>query len=76
MGGFTRSSDMSWKRKYAISCLVAVFAFTAMDSYDRPNGDVRFGAVVLMAAVWPVTVSLILGGAVGEMLRDGVPGES
>lgn len=67
---------MSWKKKYAIGCLIALFVFTAMDSYDRPNRDVRFGAVIVMAAVWPVTVSVIWGGAVGEMVRDGLPSES
>ncbi|MHC2578999.1 hypothetical protein ACVI1J_009288 [Bradyrhizobium diazoefficiens] len=67
---------MSWKKKYAIGCLIALFAFTAMDSYDRPDRDVRFGAVIVMAAVWPVTVSVILGGAVGEMVRDGLLSES
>ncbi|KGJ69943.1 hypothetical protein BJA5080_04292 [Bradyrhizobium diazoefficiens SEMIA 5080] len=67
---------MSWKKKYAIGCLIALFVFTAMDSYDRPNRDVRFGAVIVMAAVWPVTVSVILGGAVGGMVRDGLPSES
>ncbi|MBR0910493.1 hypothetical protein [Bradyrhizobium japonicum] len=30
----------------------------------------------VMAAVWPITVTLILGGAVGEMVRDGVPIEN
>jgi hypothetical protein len=61
---------MSWKKKYAIGGLIALFAFAAMDSYDRPNRDVRFGAVLVMAAVWPVTVSVILGCAVGEMVRE------
>jgi len=63
---------MSWKKKYAIGFLIALFAFGAMNSYDRPNKDVPFGAVILMAAAWPVTVSLILGCAAGAMVRDGV----
>ncbi|AJA63426.1 hypothetical protein BJA01nite_02760 [Bradyrhizobium japonicum] len=76
MHGFTRFSVMSWKKKYAIGCLTAMFVFTAMNSYDRPNRDVPFGAVIVMAAVWPITVTLILGGTVGEMVRDGVPSEN
>lgn len=66
---------MSWKKKYSIGCLIATFVFTAMNSYDRPNSDVPFGTVIIMAAVWPLTASLILGGAVGEMARDGLPTE-
>lgn len=38
---------MSWKKKYAIGCLTAMFVFTAMNSYDRPNRDVPFGAVTV-----------------------------
>ena len=67
---------MSWKKKHAIGFLIAVFAFAAMNSSDRPTRDVPFGAVIVMAAVWPVTVSVILGCAVGEMIRDGVGGTS
>jgi hypothetical protein len=61
---------MSWKKKYAISCLIALFAFAAMDAYNRPGKDVRFGAVVVTAAVWPIILSIAFGSALGEMVRE------
>lgn len=67
---------MSWKKKYLIGCVIALFVFAAMNSDDRPRRDFPFGAVIVMAAVWPITTSLILGCAFGEMVRDGVPREN
>jgi hypothetical protein len=61
---------MSWKKKYAISCLIALFAFAAIDGYKNPGKDLRVGAVVVTAAVWPITLSLALGSALGEMVRE------
>jgi hypothetical protein len=60
---------MSWKKKYAISCLIALFAFAAMDAYRHPGKDIRLGSLVVMAAAWPIVLSIALGGAVGEVAR-------
>ncbi|MHC2371224.1 hypothetical protein ACVIQT_005872 [Bradyrhizobium diazoefficiens] len=30
---------MSWKKKYAIGCLIALFVFTAMDRAGPANSD-------------------------------------
>lgn len=63
-----KSYEMSWKKKYAISCLIVLFAFAALDAYQRPGKDVRVGAV-LTAAVWPIVLSVAFGSALGEMVR-------
>ena len=61
---------MSWIKKYAISCLIAMFALAASDAYHHPGKDVRFGAVVLVAAVWPIVLSIIVGSTVGDIIRE------
>jgi membrane-associated phospholipid phosphatase len=66
---------MSWKKKYAISCLIALFAFAAIDAYHHPGKDVRVGAVVVTAAVWPITLSIAFGSALGDMFAS-APGEN
>jgi hypothetical protein len=60
---------MSWKKKYAISFLIVLFASAAIDTYHRPGKDVRVGAIVLVAAVWPIALSIIAGAAVGDVIR-------
>jgi hypothetical protein len=60
----------SWLQRYAITCLVALFAFTAWDAYSRPNHEVRVGAVIVLAVVWPIAVTIAAGSAVGEMARE------
>lgn len=63
---------MSWKKKYAISCLIALFAFAAIDGYKRPGKDMRVGAIIITAAVWPITLSIAVGSAIGETVRERV----
>jgi hypothetical protein len=41
---------MSWKKKYAISFLIALFAFAAQDARRHPGEEVRFGSTIVMAA--------------------------
>ena len=61
---------MSWKKKYAISFLIALFAFAALDAHRHPGQDTRIGSTIIMAAAWPIVLSLALGAAVGEMVRE------
>jgi hypothetical protein len=61
---------MSWKKRYAIGALISLFAFAALYSNDRPSRDVPYGAVLIMAAAWPVTVTLVLGLTVRELARE------
>jgi hypothetical protein len=61
---------MSWTKKYAMSCLIALFVFTAIDASHRPGKDVRVGAIVVTAAVWPIFLSIVLGWTVGDMFAS------
>jgi hypothetical protein len=38
-----------------------------MEAYRHPDEDVPVRSVVVMAAVWPMALSIALGIAVGEM---------
>jgi hypothetical protein len=58
-------------KRYAISCLVAVFAFSAIDAYRHPTHDVRIGAILVTAAIWPVTLAIAFGSALGAVVREG-----
>jgi hypothetical protein len=60
---------MSWKKKYAISFLIALFAFAAMDAYRHPGKDVHVATDVVMAAVRPIILTIAMGSALGEMVR-------
>lgn len=60
---------MSWKKKYAISCLIALFAFVALDAYRHPGEDVHIGTDVVAAAVWPIVLSIALGWTLGDVVR-------
>ncbi|OPZ00021.1 hypothetical protein A5906_24125 [Bradyrhizobium sacchari] len=62
---------MKWLKCYAIGFVVATFALTAMQSYSRPGQDQRTAAVIAMAAVWPITAAVVLGGSIGEVASDG-----
>ena len=65
-----RYHDVSWMKRYAISCLIALFIFSGIESYKRPAADIRVGALVVLAAVWPVAVAIAAGSAVGEVMRE------
>ena len=70
MPSIGRYPAVSWIKRYAISCLIALFIFSGIDSYKRPTNDVRVGVLVVLAAVWPVTVAVAVGSAVGEVARE------
>jgi hypothetical protein len=36
----------------------------------RPSDNMRVGAVVVSAVLWPAFAAIIVGGAVGEVVRD------
>ena len=61
----------TWIKRYAVSCLVAMFVLSGIDAYNRPTNDVRI-SVIVVAAVWPVVLAIALGGAVGEVAREHV----
>ena len=59
----------TWTKRYAVSCLVALFVLSGIDAYNRPTNDVRIGGAIVLAAVWPVTLAITVGGAVGAVAR-------
>ena len=50
----------------------ALFVLSAIDANKRPTNDLRTGAVIVAAAVWPVTLAIVLGTTVGEVARKRV----
>jgi len=65
-----RYSAVKWLKRYAIGCLIALFLGSCVESYKRPDHDVRIGAVVLVAVAWPVVVAMVCGSSAGEVLRE------
>ena len=65
-----RYSDVSWIKRHAISCLIALFIFSGIDRYKRSTNDVRVGILVVLTAVRSVTVAVNVGSVVGEVVRE------
>ena len=61
---------MTCFKRYAVSCLIALFVFAGIDGYQRPGEDPRFGAILVTAAVWPVVAAIAVGGAIGAVTRE------
>jgi len=61
---------VKWLKRYAISCLIAMFVLAALDGYHRPGKDMRVGAIITVAAVWPIVAAIVVGSSVGEAARD------
>ena len=61
---------MKFFKRYAVSCLVALFVFAAIDGYNRPGQDPRFGAILVTAAVWPIFSAVVVGGSIGAVTRE------
>ncbi|MGY8668229.1 hypothetical protein Q3C01_38495 [Bradyrhizobium sp. UFLA05-109] len=64
-----RHFDVKWFKRYSVGCLIAVFVFAAIDGYNRPDGDMRVGAILMAAAGWPVVVAIIVGSTIGGMMH-------
>ena len=62
----------TWTRRYAVSCLLALFVLSGIDAYRRPSNDVRIGSAIVLAVAWPVVLAIAFGGAVGEVAREHV----
>jgi hypothetical protein len=62
----------TWTKRYAISFLLALFVLSARDAYRHPTNDVRIGAVIVVAAIWPVALAIVVGWTVGEAVREHV----
>jgi hypothetical protein len=45
-----------------------------VDGYKRPGMDMRVGAILTVAAVWPIAAAIIVGSSIGEVAREGGSG--
>jgi hypothetical protein len=63
-----RYFDVKWFKRYAVSCLIAMFVFAAVDAHARPGQNPREGAIIVTALGWPIVMAIAMGGAVGEVL--------
>jgi hypothetical protein len=62
----------TWIKRYAVGFLLALCVLSGIDAHKRPVEGVRFGSVIMMAAAWPMTLAIVVGGTVGGVVRDGV----
>lgn len=53
-----------------MSCLVAVLFFASIDGYKHPDEDIRYGAIPLVSAGWPIIAALVVGSTIGEVVHD------
>ena len=57
---------MTWFKRYAIGSLVWLVLGGIHEGYGRPGQETRWGASVVVAAVWPGVTAVIAGSAIGE----------
>ena len=61
---------MKWLKRYAIGGLIALVVLAAGDGYKHPDADLRVGAIVIVAAIWPIVAAIFVGNVVGGVARD------
>ena len=61
---------MKWLKRYAIGFLIALFFFTWANAYPDGGKNMKFGPVIVAAALWPITVTIVLGGSTASLMRD------
>jgi hypothetical protein len=66
----TRAFAVNWFKRYVVSFLVAVLFFASIDGYKHPDESMRYGAILLASAGWPVVAALVVGNTIGEAVHD------
>ena len=61
---------MNWFKRYVAGCLIAVLSLAALDSYKHPGEDMRYGAILLVSAGWPVVAAMVVGSTIGDVVHD------
>ncbi|MET3906953.1 hypothetical protein ABID59_001284 [Bradyrhizobium sp. S3.3.6] len=61
---------MNWFKRYVVGCLIAVLLFAAVDSAKRPGEEMRYGAILLASAGWPVVAAIVVGSTIGDVVHD------
>jgi len=65
-----RYFHVRWLKRYAISCLIAVFVFAALDGHARPGENPREGTIILAAVGWPIVTAIVVGSTIGEIVSE------
>jgi hypothetical protein len=62
---------VNWFKRYVVGCLIAVLFFAAVDSYyKQPDEGMRYGAILLASAGWPVVAAIVVGSTIGDIVHD------
>jgi len=64
-----RYTTVKWLKRYAIGFLIALFFFTWADSHPDGSKSLRMGSVIVAAALWPITVTIVLGGSAADLMQ-------
>ena len=64
---------MKWFKRYAIGFLIALLVLAGVDGYKGGPGH-SIGATMLMAAAWPIVITMAVGGTIGDVVRCGAQG--
>lgn len=67
---------MTWVKRYVVGCLIAVLLFAFTDGYKHPDERMRYDAILLAAAGWPVVAALVVGNTIGEIAHDVTQGRA
>lgn len=57
-------------KRCVVGCLIAVLFFAAVDSYKHPGAGMRYEAIVLASAGWPVVAAMVVGSTIGDVVHD------
>jgi len=63
-------------KRYLVGCLVAMVFFAGLDSYKHPGEGIRYGAILLVSAGWPVVAAMVVGSTIGDIVHDARQGEA
>lgn len=66
----TRSFAVNWFKRYVVGWLIAVIVFAAVDSCKHPGEGMRYEAILLAAAGWPVVAAMVVGSTIGDVVHD------
>ncbi|SEN86676.1 hypothetical protein [Bradyrhizobium sp. OK095] len=61
---------MKWFKRYLVGGLVAVLVLAGLDSYKHPGERMRYGAILLVSAGWPVVAAMVVGSTIGDVVHD------
>jgi hypothetical protein len=61
---------VKWFKRYLVGGLVAVLVLAGLDSYKHPGEGMRYGAILLVSAGWPVVAAMVVGSTIGDIVHD------